>query len=140
MTNENLKKVSQRALEMWSRNNLEGAEEIYADNYINHQEPDVEGGISEKSLAKWKELLSDFQKAFSNKEMHILMQVADKDLVATRWEIKATQKREYKGLAPNGKELIWTGVATDRFEGDKIAETWVNWDKYRFFEELGLVK
>jgi predicted ester cyclase len=85
-------------------------------------------------------MLSGFRKGFSNSKMRILMQIADKDIVATRWEMRATQSGEYVGRAPTGRELTWTGVATDRFEGDKIVETWINWDKYRLFEELGLVK
>jgi predicted ester cyclase len=140
MKNNSRKIISKRALEMWSSNNSERAEDFYAENYINHQEPDPEGGISDKNLATWKELLSGFHKAFPNSRMRVLMQIADEDLVATRWEIKAIQTGEYMGKKPTGKELIWTGVATDRFEGNKIVETWVNWDKYRLFEELGLVK
>jgi predicted ester cyclase len=54
--------------------------------------------------------------------------------------MKATLSGEYKGLRPTGKELTWTGVVTDRFEDGKIVETWVNRDKFRMFEELGLVK
>jgi predicted ester cyclase len=140
MSYDNNKKISRRALEMWASNDPERPENVYAGNYVNHQEPDVEGGISDKNLANWKELLSGFHKAFSNSRMRVLMQIADNDLVATRWEMKATHSGEYMGLAPTGRELTWTGVVIDRFQGDKIAETWVNWDKFRFFEGLGLVK
>jgi predicted ester cyclase len=140
MSYDNHKKISRRALEMWASNDPERPENVYAGNYVNHQEPDVEGGISDKNLANWKELLSGFHKAFSNSRMRVLMQIADNDLVATRWEMKATHSGEYMGLAPTGRELTWTGVVIDRFQGDKIAETWVNWDKFRFFEGLGLVK
>jgi predicted ester cyclase len=140
MSLDNLKDISRRAIEMWSSNNLERPEDIYAENYVNHQEPDVKGGISDKSLATWKELLRGFHESFSNSRIRVLMQIADNDLVATRWEIKATHSGDYIGLAPTGREITWTGVAIDRFQGDKIVESWVNWDKFRLFEGLGLVK
>jgi predicted ester cyclase len=140
MSYDNHKKISRRALEMWASNDPERPENVYAGNYVNHQEPDVEGGISDKNLANWKELLSGFHKAFPDSKIRVLIQIADNGHVATRWEMKATQSGEYMGLAATGRKLTWTGVVVDRFEGDKIVETWVNWDKYRFFEELGLVK
>jgi predicted ester cyclase len=140
MSLDNLKDISRRAIEMWSSNNLERPEDIYAENYVNHQEPDVKGGISDKSLVTWKELLRGFHESFSNSRIRVLMQIADNDLVATRWEIKATHSGDYIGLAPTGREITWTGVAIDRFQGDKIVESWVNWDKFRLFEGLGLVK
>ncbi len=63
MTDNDLKRVSRRALEMWSSNNPERFEDVYAENYINHQEPDVEEGISDKDLSGWKELIGGFRKA-----------------------------------------------------------------------------
>ena len=44
------------------------------------------------------------------------------------------------GLPPTGTEITWTGVQIDRFEDGKIVESWVDWDKYRLFQGLGLVK
>jgi hypothetical protein len=40
--------------------------------------------------------------------------------------------------ARTGKQIAWTGAQIDRFEGGKIAETWVNWDKSTMFQQLGL--
>ena len=68
------------------------------------------------------------------------MQVAEGDLVATRWRLTATHTGDFVGIASTNKESTWTGVSTDRFENGKIVETWVNWDKYSFLEGLGLAK
>jgi predicted ester cyclase len=67
------------------------------------------------------------------------MQVAEDDLVATRWEFTATHTGSYMGLAPTGKQAIWTGIEIDRCADGKIVESWVDWDKYRLFESLGLL-
>ena len=77
--------------------------------------------------------------AFSNSTVRVLMQIAEGDLVATQWQITATQTGNYLGHAPSGKTVTWTGVSIDRFENGKIAESWVNWEKYSLFEGLGLL-
>ena len=86
MSFDDHKQMSRRAIGMWSSNNSDKPEDIFAENYVNHQEPDVEGGVSDKSLAAWKELVSDYHKSFSNSKALVLMQIAEGDLVATRWE------------------------------------------------------
>lgn len=84
--------------------------------------------------------MSDFHKAFSNSKTGILMQIAEGDLVATLWEFTAKHTGEFLGLAPTAEEVTWTGVQIDRFQGGKIVESRVDWDKYRFLAGLGLVK
>ena len=134
------KETSRRVLGLWGTNSSDRVEDFVAENYVNHQLPDVEGGVSDKSLEEWKKLVSDFHNSFSNATVVILIQIAEGDLVATRWQLSATHNGDFRGLAPTGREVSWTGVHTDRYDGDKIVESWVDWDKYSFLEGLGFVK
>ena len=140
MSLDDHKEMSRRAISMWASNNSDRPEEIFAESYVNHQEPDAEGGVSKKSLEAWEGLVSDYHKSFSNSKALILMQIAQGDRVATRWEFTATHTGDFMGLSPTGKQVTWTGVQIDRFEDGRIVESWVDWDKYRFFEGLGLLK
>lgn len=140
MSLEQQKSMSRRSLERWGCNNSDTPEDIFASNYVNHQEPDAKGGVKSISLAGWKEVVAENHRAFSDFTVRILMQVAEGDLVATRWQFSATQTGIYLGHPPTGKRAIWTGVQIDRFENGKIVESWVDWDKYRLFETLGFVK
>ncbi len=72
MSVQEQKEMSRRALEMWASGHSGKPEDIFAKNYVNHQEPDVQGGISDKNLENWKQLVSDFHKAFSNSKVRIL--------------------------------------------------------------------
>ena len=137
---EHEKSLSQRSLKMWGSNNTDKLEDIFARNYVNHQEPDAEGGVKSINLAGWKEVVAENHRAFSDFTVRILMQIAEGDLVATRWQFSATQTGVYLGHPPTGKRATWTGVQIDRFENGKIVESWVDWDKYRLFETLGFVK
>jgi predicted ester cyclase len=140
MSIQEQKEISHRSLEMWASRHSGKPEDIFAGNYVNHQEPDVQGGISDKNLESWKQLVSDFHKSFSNSKVRILMQIAEGDLVANRWEFMATHTGDFMGIGRTGKEITWTGVQIDRFQEGKIVESWVDWDKYRFLAGLGLVK
>jgi predicted ester cyclase len=134
------KSLSRRAIDRWASNNSDSNKDIFATDYINHQEPYAAGGTQALSLEAWWELVSEYHDAFSNSKVRVLMQIAEGDLVATQWEISATQTGIYLGRDPSDKTVSWTGVSIDRFKDGKIVESWVNWDKYSLFEGLGLLK
>ncbi|MCP4385657.1 MAG: ester cyclase [Hyphomicrobiales bacterium] len=137
---EDEKALSARSIEMWGSGDFTLIDQTFDPEYLNHQEPDVEGGTRTLHLTAWRDLAGGFHKSFSDIKVEILLQVGESDLVATRWRFTATQTGTYLGLAPTGKTISWTGTQVDRFRDGKIAETWVNWDMYGMFEQLGLVK
>lgn len=139
MSLDDEKSLSRRAINRWASNNSDTVEDIFAADYINHQEPYASGGTKALSLDAWGKLVSEYHDSFSNSTVRVLMQIADGDLVATQWEITATQTGSYLGHAPSDKTVTWTGVSIDRFKDGKIVESWVNWDKYSLFEGLGLL-
>jgi hypothetical protein len=46
---------------------------------------------------------------------------------------------KFENLEPTGKTSTWSGVHTDRYQGDRLVESWVDWDKFSFLDGLGLV-
>lgn len=140
MSIDEQKKLSRSSLKMWASTNTDQPEEIFAADYTNHQEPDAKGGVKSVDLEGWKDIVRANHRAFSNFKVQILMQIAENDLVATRWKFSAKHTGEYLGHPPTDKQVEWTGVQIDRFENGKIVESWVDWDKHRLFEELGLLK
>jgi len=134
---EDRKATSKHLLELWGDNAIHKASDYLSANYVNHQLPDAEGGTSDKSLEQWKALLADFHKGFSNVRMEVLVQAAEGDYVLSRWRQTANHTGTFRGREASGKETTWTGVHTDRYEGDKLVESWVDWDKSSFLEGLG---
>ena len=123
---------------MWASDNTDTPERVFTDDYINHQESDAKGGVTALNLEAWKDLVADYHDAFTDSDVVLVMQIAEGDLVATRWEFTATHSGDYMGAAPTNKRLTWTGIQIDRFDNGRIAESWVDWDKYRLFQGLGL--
>jgi predicted ester cyclase len=140
MSIDDEKSLSRRAIDKWASKNPDPTEEIFAVHYTNYQEPYAAGGTKALSLEAWEGLVREYHDAFSDSAVRVLMQIAEGDLVATQWQITATQTGSYLGHAPSGKTVSWTGVSIDRFKDGKIVESWVNWDKYSLFEGLGLLK
>ena len=85
MPNNELKSISHLATSMYASDNSERSENIFLKNYINHQEPDAEGGISDKRLEAWKTLVSDYHEAISECGVHVLRQLAENDAIAIQW-------------------------------------------------------
>lgn len=133
------KATSKEFLELWGDNAVHKASDYLAANYVNHQMPDAADGTSSKSLEEWKTLVADFHNGFSDVKMEVLLQIAEGDYVCSRWRMTAIHTGEFAGKAATGKTTTWTGVGTDRYEGDQLVESWVEWDKFSFLEGLGLV-
>jgi len=139
MSLDAMKTLARRSLELWVGGNADNPDEVFSADYLNHQEPLAAGGAKGVDLAGWKEIVTGCHHAFPDLKVTILTQVAEGDLVATRWEFAGTQTGEYLGHPPSGKRAVWTGVQIDRVAGGKIVESWVDWDKYRMFEALGIL-
>lgn len=133
------KATSKHLLELWGDNALHKSDDYLAANYVNHQMPDAAGGTSSKSIDEWKALVADFHSGFSNVKMELLLQVAEGDYVCSRWRMTADHTGKFGDLVGTGKTTTWTGTHTDRYQDGKLAESWVDWDKYSFLEGLGLV-
>ncbi len=134
------KRLARRSLEMWGSNSSDDPDEVFASDYVNHQEPNAKGGVARVGLERWKAIVAENHSAFSDFQVKILMQIAENELVATRWQFTATQTGTYLGHPPSGEQATWTGVQLDRIVGGRIVESWVDWDKYALFEQLGFLK
>ncbi|MCL1126019.1 ester cyclase [Shewanella surugensis] len=137
---ENNKELSTLSLNMWASNNTVNPEQVFVKKYINHQVPSITGQVAAESLTQRETLVSQYHASFSDATVKILRQVAENEFVTTYWEFTATQTDEYLGLASTGKRISWSGVEIDRIEDHKIAESWVIWDMYSMFTQLGILK
>jgi len=138
-TPDDMKRLARRSLELWASGSTGRPEDVFAAGYLNHQEPAAAGGVKAIDLETWKTIVAENHRALSDFTVTVLTQVAEGDLVATRWRFEATQTGDYLGHPPSGKRAIWTGVQIDRVEDGKIVESWVDWDKYRLFQMLGFL-
>lgn len=134
------KELAAKSLEFWANGNVSELDVVFLPSYTNHQNPEVDGRDQTVDLSQWGKIIQGYNTAFPDTQIKILDQVAEGDQVSTRWEFTGTQTGTYLGLAATNKTITWTGMQIDRFEDGKIAETWVNWDMYSMFKQLGILK
>lgn len=115
------KQLSRRQLEIWTSNDHDIPEEVLTEKYRNHQEPDADGTEITLDLDGWKARVENIHRAFSDFEVQVFDQVAEGDIVATRWKSTATNTGPFFGHPRTARRATWTGVVFDRFEGGKIA-------------------
>lgn len=131
------KMVARRALALWSKGNKEDPDQILSADYVNHQHHHRDSTQGIRGLGEWKKFITEFHNAFPDFHDEIEQQIAEGDMVATRFTSTGTHKGEIMGLAPTGKQATWTGTVIDRIAGGKIVESWVNWDLHGMLQQLG---
>jgi steroid delta-isomerase-like uncharacterized protein len=133
---ETNKTVSRRLIEeAFNQGTYDVIDELVAPTYVNH---DPFTGDT-MGLEGTREVIEGYRSAFPDLKVTIEDQLAERDLVATRWTAKGTHKGELLGIAPTGKEATVTGLTIDRIKDGKIVESWNNWDTLGMMRQLGLV-
>lgn len=140
MTADAQKELSRRSLAMWESTNSDEPDDVFSADYVNHQEPGAQSGITTLSLDDWKSIVAQNHAAFPDLKLTILKQVAESDIVVTHWQFSGSQTGRYLGQAPTGRKATWRGVQIDRFADGKIVESWVNWDKYTLITDLDMLR
>jgi len=61
------------------------------------------------------------------------------DKVAARWHVRGTHTVSINGETPTGKTVQVSGITIDRMEGDKAAESWIEYDRLVALQEAGII-
>ena len=75
--------------------------------------------------------------AFPDIHFTIDDQVAEGDLVVTRWTARATHKGAFQGIPPTGKQINLAGIDIDRIVNGKVVECWPVADELGLLQQLG---
>jgi steroid delta-isomerase-like uncharacterized protein len=115
------------AEEVGNQHNFEIVDQIFEERYISHQ-PD--GSTLERGPEDVKRFHREFRSAFSDFHINIEEQIAEGDKVVSRYTMRGTHQRAFRGLAPTGKEVELKAVTIFRFSDEgKVVETWDSYDQ-----------
>ena len=127
MSKEVNKKLARRIVEeMWNTHNLKVVDEVYA--------PEFGGGH-----AATKQFVSANLAAFPDLQNTIQDQIAENDLVVTRYVLRATHQGEFANIPPTGKTFTVTGIEIHRFADGKLVELWNIPDMLGALQQLGII-
>ena len=123
--------------EVWTKGNLDFADQVCTDDYVNC-DPATPGGRLEGRGA-FKELVKTLRGAFQDMVMTIDRQHVDGDVVVSEWTAKAVHRGSLMGIPPTGKAGQTTGITISCFRGDRIQEERVIWDLFGLLARLGVL-
>ncbi|MFA9202273.1 MAG: ester cyclase, partial [Candidatus Nanopelagicaceae bacterium] len=92
-------------------------DEVASPNFIGHRGSQIVRGAEGLKLQ-----MDMFVKAFPDIEYQIEEMIAEADKVAVRFRAPGTQKGEFAGIPPTGKQVVWQGNMIYRLEDGKVAE------------------
>jgi steroid delta-isomerase-like uncharacterized protein len=131
------KDVARRILEeAFGQGRLELVDELVTAETIGHDPALPDDIVGPDAL---KMVIAGYRAAFPDLTMTVEDQIAEGDEVVTRWTARGTHAGELWGIAGTGKQATVTGIGIDRFDGDKVAESWTNWDALGLLQQLGVV-
>jgi steroid delta-isomerase-like uncharacterized protein len=95
-------------------------------------------GVSEPLNADgWSAFLNGFLAAFPDAQISVNADVAQQDLVASRWTLTGTHHGEFQGVPPTGRTVRITGIDFSRIVDGKIAEHWAQFDLISVMQQIG---
>jgi steroid delta-isomerase-like uncharacterized protein len=135
MSDEN-KAVSRRFFEVFTSGEVDALDDIVAEDAVDH---DAYNPYAEEGREGVKKLITMYREAFPDLVMAVDDQVAEGDMVATRWHAEGTHQGELMGYAGTGNRTTTHGIAIDRLEDGKVVEAWGQWDVMHLMQVIGAV-
>jgi predicted ester cyclase len=118
----------------WQKRDLSQLSKYVADNAVAHDPM-----VPTKNLKELKALFEGHLKSFSNFQVDIAEQIAERDLVCTRATLTATDTGGFMGRPPTGRRLPVKLISIDRIKDGKIVETWIQIDYLGLVQGLGII-
>ena len=133
MSLEENKEIVRSLSEVLNERNLALLDELMTPNYFHHT-------LRIKGLESFKQNMTLIYKGFPDWHETIEDIIAEGDKVWVRYTDKMTHTGEYRGLAPTGKKVTYTGVGIWRIVDGKIVEGWEVGDMLDIYKQLGVIE
>ena len=137
MSTEENKAIARRIQEeFWDQKNLGVADELLAPTYVDHvagSPPGVPPGPG-----GYKQSASAYFTAFPDVHITVEHQIAEGDMVVTRWKSHATHTGSLFGMPATNKSTSVTGITIDHIVNGKLVESWTEFDNLGSMQKLGV--
>ena len=125
--------VQRVADEIWNRGNLPAADELFADDFINH-DPNP-GGVTD--LEGYKRWVRRWRAAFPDYHVEVHDLIAEGDRVGVRYTVTGTHQGEFFGVPASGIGVTMKGINLYRLDQGKIVEVHHSYDLLGVGQQIG---
>lgn len=138
MSTEANKATARRFIEeVWNGGQLAVIDELVLSAYVDH---DPNNPLStEEGPEGVKQSVTIWRTAFPDVQVTVEGQIAEGDMVVTRWRAHGTHRGTLLGIPPTGRQVSVTGVFVERYQDGQIAESWTEFDALGLLQQLGAV-
>ena len=131
---ENEALVRRYLAEVWGQGDLGAVGEVLAPDHVHHQ---PRGAVTQDPAALAASA-REFRAAFPDFRTAVDEVITAGDRVVVRWTRMGTHLGPFRGLAPTGRAVEWTGIWIARVACGRVAETWSEADVLGLYRQLGL--
>jgi steroid delta-isomerase-like uncharacterized protein len=138
LTSEENKAIVRRYFEeVWNEGDLNVVDELFTTNFVRYGPASIEGVV--RGSEGFKRLVGMYRAAFPDLQIPIEDQIAEGDMVVSRWIASGTHRGEFRGIVPTGTRVEVAGITIDRVPGGKVEETWTNYDTLGMLRQIGAI-
>jgi steroid delta-isomerase-like uncharacterized protein len=99
-------------------------DEIFASNYVLHGPSLAQEVHGREGIGRY---VATLRAASPNLRFTVEDQIAEGDMVVTRWTARGTHQERFLDYPPTGNQMAMTGIEFDRVVDGKIDEAWVSY-------------
>jgi predicted ester cyclase len=122
----------------WGNGDVSILEDLVSDRVTVHSQYEHVEVLPPPGAQACRDEVALYRAAFPDLAVAIRDQVAEGDLVMTRWEASGTHQGELLGVAPTGRRVRIASLFFARLAGGRIAETRNSVDILSLHQQLGL--
>jgi steroid delta-isomerase-like uncharacterized protein len=134
MSEQNKAQIRRVIEQVYSRGNLAVVDEVAATDLVIHaSSQEIRGREGAKQY------VAALRTGFPDLSFTIEDQIAEGDMVVTRWTARGTHRGEFQNVPATGKEVRLAGTDIDRMIGGKVVECWAHVDELQLMRQLGVI-
>ena len=126
--------------EIWHKGYLEAIPEFLAPHYVRHTTQTESGGRDFHGLESPTQKIAMVRQAFPDIHFTLEDTMVDGEKVVVRWTCRGTHQGVFRGIAPTGKRIAYTGINIYRVVAGKIVERWAETDGVSLLQQLGAIR
>ena len=115
---EKNKALTRRLLEAFVNRDLDTIDEVLAPEFTDRSLLPGQGSSREE----YKRSAAEFNSAFSFADFTIEYQIAEEDMIVTKFSTRCIHRGEFLGVPPSGEVGVYSSIRINRIVGSRITD------------------